>query len=454
MGKMKRPLLYRSFFISFFILLVISYSNLFAQGNSLLWRITGKNLDEPSYFYGTMHTRDPRVFRFADSVVNAFQRCNAFAMEVVIDSSTMNLAMKHVFMSDGTTLRGLLSDAQYDSVDRACIKYLGISAASLNTIKPIYTGVLLNEGSVTDTIKSTGRQFFLDQYFEDMARKQYMPVYGLESADEQFRVLDLMTYPQQAELLMQSLRYSDNDTLNMGGMIGYYLDNDLYQMLKFTNDYHLPDSIYDAFITKRNYVMSNRVDSLIQITNTFVAIGAAHLGGKEGLVELLRNKGYTVVPVIPTYNSYLSDGWYRYSEPYHSWSVDFPQPPEITFTSYESLNYWMIRHTQTEKNRSSWLTIIEIFYTDQLPHMDSSIAEIKRKWETDGVNVKDASEEKITWNGLPAVDLWMEVKENVTSKVRVIQLPDRELRFSYYGNLKSDKDLVDRFFSSFQLNAE
>src|SRR5437016_2212553 len=106
--------------IAFAILLFSFHCS--GQGNSLLWRISGKNLQHPSYLYGTMHSSDSRVFHFADSVLPLFEQCEAFAMEVVLDENTQATIMQNVFMEKGSTLKALLTQPQYDSVQWFAMK--------------------------------------------------------------------------------------------------------------------------------------------------------------------------------------------------------------------------------------------------------------------------------------------------------------------------------------------
>jgi uncharacterized protein YbaP (TraB family) len=329
--------------IVLFSLLTFQFSPLlFSQGNSLLWRISGRNLQEPSYLYGTMHSSDSRVFHFADSVLPAFEQCEAFAMEVVVDETLQATILQNIFMENGTSLKSLLTQPQYDSVQWFAMKNAGLMISFIDKMKPLYVAMMLQVMSGEDSIVKNSDPF-LDQYFEQAAENQRKKVMGIETVKEQMSIFDLM--------LMKSIREYSADTIEFGQMIQYYLSNDLHNMMSFENDFSLPDSLYRALITDRNIKMAIRIDTMIQRQSTFIAIGAGHLGGEGGVITLLRDQGYTVIPVIPSYDHFLHDGWYRFSSRRNHFTVEFPSAPEITIDTFKNKTVWL--YSMSEKERAA-----------------------------------------------------------------------------------------------------
>ena len=318
-----------AFLFSFFLL----YNSLpvAAQGNSLLWKISGNGLVAPSYLYGTMHTRDARVFRLADSVMSAFESCDAFAMEIVIDDDSRFNIRQGLFMDTSYSLDKLLSTAQYDSADQYCRARTGESIRNYERLKPVYTAAILSQFaySAADSANNDNA-YFLDEYFQHLAMDQQKKVQGLETIAEQLHVFDVLSYHDQAMLLMETVRRSGKESNSYNEMVRYYLNNDLVRMMAFENDYSLPDSLYDGLITIRNHRMADRIDTMIKKQSTFIAVGAGHLGDAEGLVNLLRDKGYLVLPMIPSYGSYLPNGWYRKTSLPNKFVADFPAMPQVS----------------------------------------------------------------------------------------------------------------------------
>lgn len=309
-----------------------------AQGNSLLWKITGNGLSAPSYLYGTMHTRDARVFRLADSVPAAFESCEAFAMEIVIDDDSRFNIMQGLFMDTSYSLNRLLTAAQYDSVDRYCRARTGESIRNYERLKPVYTAAILSQSVYSSADSADNNNtYFLDEYFQHLAMEQEKNVQGLETIAEQLHVFDVLSYADQAMMLMETVRQSGKESNTYNEIVRYYLDNDLVRMMSFENDFSLPDSLYDGLITIRNHRMADRIDTMIKKHSTFIAVGAGHLGETEGLVNLLRDKGYSVLPVIPSYNNYLANGWFRKSSPQNKFRADFPVLPWLSSEKIGSL---------------------------------------------------------------------------------------------------------------------
>lgn len=312
-----------------------------AQGNSLLWKISGNGLAASSYLYGTMHSRDARVFRLADSVMAAFEACDAFAMEIVIDDASRFNIRQGLFMDTSYSLNKLLTTAQYDSADQYCRARTGESIRNYERMKPVYTAAILSQFAYTPADSTNNdNAYFLDEYFQHLAMDQQKKVQGLETIAEQLHVFDVLSYHDQAMMLMETVRRSGKESNSYNEMIGYYLDNDLVRMMAFENDYSLPDSLYDGLITMRNHRMADRIDTMIKKQSTFIAVGAGHLGDAEGLVNLLRDKGYQVLPLIPGYSSYLPNGWYRKTSVKNKFTADFPSMPLLSWENTSTQKAW------------------------------------------------------------------------------------------------------------------
>jgi uncharacterized protein YbaP (TraB family) len=261
-------------------------------------------------------------------IMPALEMCDAFAMEVLIDENIQSTLLANIFMTGETTLQTLLTPVQYDSLQWFAMRNTGMSISYFNKMKPLYVAMMLEMLSGDDSILKTADPF-LDQYFENSATAQQKKIIGLETVEEQMAIFDVMSYKDQAQLLLKSMREYSEDTTEFDEMIQYYLNNDLSKMMEFENDFSMPDSLYDALITDRNIKMAKRIDSMINEQSIFIAVGAGHLGGEEGLVSLLRNKGYQVVPVIPIYSQYLKDGWYQFYSRKNDFKIDFPLQPEL-----------------------------------------------------------------------------------------------------------------------------
>lgn len=246
--------------------------HLFAQSETatpsyqLLWEITGKKLKKPSYLFGSMHSNDSRLFQFPDSLYTAFVRADAVVLETDVSSL-------------------------FDEYD-VRLDLFNLEILSRN--KP-YT----NSREATRTVYGSedGRPQFLDAYFQQTGYCAGKLFYPLETLDAQLEASDKIKGISTKEAI--SSFFFSKETF-----VQTYLQGDiatLSKMLKSQLD-GIPGA-YDALITKRNVTMVSGLDTLMRKQSVFCAVGSGHLHGTDGIVQLLRAKGYTVRPVMATYSS-------------------------------------------------------------------------------------------------------------------------------------------------------
>jgi uncharacterized protein len=279
-----------------FVLLALNVAFIiqgFSQNSSLLWEITGKGLEKPSFLYGTMHVKDKRVFQFGDSVLPNFNRCKTYAGEMIMEEMDPMAMMGMLMMPGDSTLEVLLTKKDYEFVKRYADKKLGAMGAMIDQVKPIFTAALLTEMTMQQDSSQS-----LDEYLQQLAEEKAMKVVGIESMEEQMDALNSISLKEQAQILLQAMQEGDKSANNFDKMMELYIKQDLDGLLKLMNDSEMTDIFNKSIILKRNYVMAERITKMIMSQSSFIGIGAAHLPGKEGVIELLRSKGYTVRPVF------------------------------------------------------------------------------------------------------------------------------------------------------------
>jgi len=277
-----------------FILSILLYSlNVFSQGEyqSIFWEISGNGLKDTSYIYGTMHSQDSRIFQFKDGVEGAFNNSDIYAMELNIDSIDKSKMISELIMKNDRSLDKLLSKKEYLIVEKFFSDSLNMQLFIFNKMQPLYTAQLL-------TLKQVGNQEqdALDIYFFNLAKKQNKIALGLESMEEQLSAFSSIPYKLQAKELLNAVEnYSNNDFSNL---MNLYLEENLDEILtlqKGEDNDKLNKIIIKELLNKRNVNLANRSIPLIEKASTFIAIGAAHLPGEDGVIEILRKKGYTVI---------------------------------------------------------------------------------------------------------------------------------------------------------------
>lgn len=270
--------------------------NASAQYHSLCWRISGHDLKHPAYLYGTMHAPDQRIFHFGDKTTKAFAESKAYAMELDPEKMMSPATVTQMIMKGDKTISSMIPDSDYHFVDSIVQLSMGVGMALFNKVEPILVSAILDEYSMgitqTDTANKSDE---MDLYFYKLAKKDKKKVIGIESVDEQLSALHTLSYEEQADLLIQSIEeVKKGDKSTNADLMKYYIDQNLDSILVMSDEQQMPPKLYKALITDRNVRMADRIAVFIHERPTFIAIGALHLPGPGGVIELLRKKGYTV----------------------------------------------------------------------------------------------------------------------------------------------------------------
>lgn len=282
----------------FFVLCVLLSFSLSAQYNSLLWKITGNGLKKPSYLYGTMHTSDSRVFNFSDSLMPFFNASKAYAMELDPVTAFDFSILSKITMGKGYSLKKMIPDTDYVFLDSVMRKEVGMSVKVFDNVAPVFTMSLLEMKSMGLSDSSIkGNKEVLDVYFHNLAKKKKKKLIGIETVEEQLGALNSLTYQEQADMLLVELNGMRSNSSEGTELVEYYLQQDLDKLAAMNSVTDMPGKFYTALVTDRNIRMADRIAVFIQEQPVFVAIGALHLPGQGGVIELLRKKGYTVYPV-------------------------------------------------------------------------------------------------------------------------------------------------------------
>ncbi|MCY7422958.1 MAG: TraB/GumN family protein [Chitinophagaceae bacterium] len=287
--------LLRLFFLTNFVL--FGYGSI-AQSNkiedkTLLWQITGKNIKEPSYLFGTIHIMCPGDIQITDVLKEKFSATRQLFLELKMDDPSMMIEMmKGMKMKDSSTIKSLLGPSSYDSANVLFKKSTGIQLDLFNSIKPILVVSMIYPFLLGCTPDSW------ENNFQKMAKAQNKPLLGLEKISEQMNVLESIPYKEQADMLAKTLFQIDSTKNIFLNMLEVYKQKDLVQL------YTLTTSDRDFGMYERDLLINRNRNWITVITGqvekipTFFAFGAAHLGGQEGVINLLRKEGYTIKPVL------------------------------------------------------------------------------------------------------------------------------------------------------------
>lgn len=265
--------------------------------NSLLWEISGNGLSTPSWLYGTIHLIDKDDFFLTDSTKAFIDRAQKVTFEINMEEMTdmsaqLGLLMK-AFMEGGKTLKDFLSEEDYKVV-QAHFEEIGLPLFMFERIKPMFLTVMAS-GDMSPTAMSSGEMLSYEMEIMEMAEGK--EIGGLESMEFQMSVFDSIPYDAQAQMLVESIKAGDEGDEEFAKMVELYKNQDIQGMVEMMGDDNGIAEYEDLLLNTRNMNWIPVMGEMMHKQPTFFAVGAGHLGGKKGVVALLRKDGYTLKPV-------------------------------------------------------------------------------------------------------------------------------------------------------------
>lgn len=256
---------------------------------SLLWELRDDS-GSSSYLFGTMHVRDYRAFIYQDIITSYIDECKIFATEFDLRERDSLKSADISSMPNGESLLNLLGVRKYQRLNRMIHKSFGIDIDLVNRVLPLFTINMLTESILTKS-KIVPLDTFLWQYAENIQRD----LRGVETFSEQLVTLSKIPIKYQVKSLVEIGKNPKKFRKQIMGLIEQYVEGDikgLYKTSKKSLGKQRKLLLYD-----RNFIMAKRIRIMINDNKSFVAIGAGHLGGKKGVLRLLKKSGILVKPI-------------------------------------------------------------------------------------------------------------------------------------------------------------
>ena len=283
------------------------------NGDARLWRIETAE-GAVSHLYGTMHVSNPDVVRLGPKAQAAYDDAKIVVIETtdVLDEqkAAASLWAKPELMvfTDGTSLLDHMDDEEERVLDEA-LRERGMTLSAMKTIKP---WILAGSLSLPACELGTARQNFLDIRLARDAQDEGREIAGLETALEQIEAIAGLPLDFHVDSLVDSARLGDLQDDVFATIGALYAEGRIGEIWPFlmvaseslggeieAADEAALAGFNEAVITRRNYTMAERAAPIIENGGAFIAVGALHIPGEEGVVELLRERGYDVERVAP-----------------------------------------------------------------------------------------------------------------------------------------------------------
>lgn len=276
-----------------FVLWLLLVSSAFAAEQGLLWHISGKGVD--SHLFGTMHSEDPRVTTLPAVVERHYAAATTVVLEVALDAQAEMAAAAQMMLPAQSSLTSLVGETLSTQAKKA-MQSRDIPPEVTERLQPWATVLVLSMPK-----PQTG--LVLDKLLYQRALQDGKKFQPLERAEDQIAIFTALTIDEQKELLRNVLKEYQSYPALFEQMTRAYLSRDLTQLVKIgeanpmTSDSALQEKVMSSMLEQRNHRMVKRLQPMLQEGKVFVAVGALHLPGKEGLISLLRQRGYKVEAV-------------------------------------------------------------------------------------------------------------------------------------------------------------
>lgn len=262
--------------------------------SSLLWKIEGPGVQKGCYLFGTMHLIEKEYFIFPDKLQKLLKKSDQLVMELAGLPNQME-AMKLVQLKEGTFFDFFTAE-QTDTILAWAKSEMNMEEktfrATMSKMKPFVVVQMATQ------IHFMGKTESYEMSFEKIALVNKIEIKGLETIEQQMALFDNLTNEQQTEMVMETIREGDKGlelTKTMEQVYTRQNVDSLYIMLQ--DEGGLLSEEQANFLDNRNKNWIPQIKMMIADKKTFIAVGAGHLGGPNGIIRLLEKEGYVLTPV-------------------------------------------------------------------------------------------------------------------------------------------------------------
>lgn len=269
----------------------LGYMKVSGQDNSLLWKISGNDLANTSYLYGTIHLICGD-YSLNEKVTNAIDKTSTIYLELDMDNPNLAAEMQKLSMNkDMQNFQGELSEEEAEKINNFLTTNYGADLSQLGVLKPfIVMSMVLVKKTPCESISG------IEQLILEEAKTRSLDVNGLETVAYQMALFDKVPVKDQIVWLMDVLGEDYSNELEE--MMTAYKNEDLEALEKIINESPGFDNYVDMLLNQRNINWIPKIEEQIKQGPSFFAVGAGHLPGSQGVISLLKEQGYEVTPVF------------------------------------------------------------------------------------------------------------------------------------------------------------
>lgn len=261
--------------------------------SSLLWKISGKGLKQPSYIFGTFHLMCKSDFAITPALESKLKSCKQFYGELDMDDPGMQLSLMSKMRLPNNSLNEFMGESTYKAVSDSFRNITGIPLMMFNQFSPFVPMSMLAMSSITCKDKVQPEMAFVM-----MAKESKLAIAGLETIDDQINAINAEPLDSQVKAFKESVLKYDSVKQMMVKMSAVYKQRNIEKLYRFIMDNGGSSNFETAMLVNRNNKWIPVMKKAMTAMPSFFAVGAGHLGGKQGVIALLKKEGYTLTPLL------------------------------------------------------------------------------------------------------------------------------------------------------------
>lgn len=260
--------------------------------SGLLWKIE-KQTGQSNYLFGTMHSQDRAVSQFPPHVRLALAQSQPFIIESVLTEESNKVFFDSIFSPDNEKLSDLIEAPIYHYLEETLPDY-GVPLEKIPNLKPWAAFTLIGRPKPVNAAT-------LDMVLIQTARSLNKTIIGLETMKELIEPMEKLNISDQIVILNDTVCNHKQIIQDSWELMQLYLARDLAAMMEFNNQPHYDEDVFNRYIQvilyDRNERMLERIIPYLDNGHAFIAVGALHLAGDKGLLQILKEKNYTITRV-------------------------------------------------------------------------------------------------------------------------------------------------------------
>ena len=262
--------------------------------NTLLWKVSGNGLKNPSFLFGTFHLLCKEDIHLSDQLKKAMKTSDKIYMEMDMDDpSTMLGGMLYMNMKNDTTLESLYTPEEYQRLKNYFSDTLKMPVMLLQRAKPYFLVALLYP-----RMMNCASPVGVEEELMKIAKEDKKEIKGLETIQFQASVFDSIPYEWQAKELLKNIDSFSIYKSEFETMLDFYKKQQLDSIKSLMGKSESGEEKYDdLLLNNRNKNWVTQLKEIMKNESVFVAVGAGHLVGEMGLIKLLKKEGYKVEPL-------------------------------------------------------------------------------------------------------------------------------------------------------------